>query len=129
MERMSMMIRFSFSSVIPGVLSTLFRILQTALSESHIKTAPLKNPAVATAYAGVSSVCSARSIAGWSKDQKLAAIMTPAEKPSIRFSRDGLVFLKKTTVAAPRAVTDHVPSVAISAIKIILSMFFLVPAK
>ena len=42
--------------------------------------------------------------------------MTPAEKPSMRLSALGFGDLKKATVAAPRAVTDHVPSVASSAI-------------
>jgi hypothetical protein len=54
-------------------------------------------------------------MAGCSRDQKLADTITPAEKPSIRFSAPGSGFLKKITVAAPRAVTAHVPRVAANA--------------
>ena len=42
-------------------------------------------------------------------------IITPEENPNIRFSALALGDLKKTTVAAPSAVTNQVPSVAISA--------------
>jgi hypothetical protein len=54
-------------------------------------------------------------MAGCNSDQKLAAIITPAEKPNIRFSALALGDLKKATVAAPSAVTNQVPSVAASA--------------
>ena len=48
---------------------------------------------------------------------ELAAIITPAENPSIRFSTFTRGDVKKTTVAAPSAVTNQVPSVATKAIK------------
>ncbi len=86
------------------------------MSEAHIKTAPHKKPDVATRKAGAPPRASALSMAGCSSDQKLAATMTPAEKPSIRFSAFVSGVLKKTTVAAPRAVTSQVPSVAANAI-------------
>ena len=47
-------------------------------------------------------------MAGASSDQKLAAIMTPAAKPSIASSSLRLTVLKKKTTAAPRAVTPQV---------------------
>jgi hypothetical protein len=55
-------------------------------------------------------------MAGCKSDQKLAAIMTPDANPSMIFSPLGSGDLKKTTVAAPRAVTSQVPSVATKAI-------------
>ena len=82
---------------------------------------------MATNQAGSPGICSARAIAGSSKDQKLAAIITPAEKPSIRFRVLTLGDVKKTTVAAPSAVTSQVPSVAISAITTKESIVHLLP--
>ena len=82
-----------------------------------MNSAPNRNPTVATKYAGRPEAASARSMAGWSSDQKLAAIMTPDAKPSIPFSAVGLGDLKNTTVAAPKAVTSQVPMVAASARK------------
>ena len=58
---------------------------------------------------------SAISIAGFSSDQKLAAIITPAANPSIELSTLLLIDLKKNTMAAPKAVTPQVKSVAKSA--------------
>jgi hypothetical protein len=69
-----------------------------------------------TKYAGVFNMDSARSIAGCNNDQKLAAIITPDAKPSITLSSFLLGDLNNTTVAAPNAVTNQVPSVAINAI-------------
>jgi hypothetical protein len=60
-------------------------------------------------------VFSARSIAGCKSDQKLAAIITPEAKPSIIFIVLGLGLRKQYTVAAPKAVSAQVPSVAKSA--------------
>ena len=58
---------------------------------------------------------SALSIAGCKSDQKLAAIITPEAKPSIKFIVLGLGLRKQNTLAAPRAVNAQVPSVARSA--------------
>jgi hypothetical protein len=51
-------------------------------------------------------------MAGFKSDQKLAAIMTPAAKPSIALSTFLLIDLKKKTMAEPNAVTNHVNIVA-----------------
>ena len=50
-----------------------------------MNAAPIKNPSVATKYAGSAETSSALSIAGCKSDQKLAAIITPEANPSIRF--------------------------------------------
>jgi hypothetical protein len=55
---------------------------------------------------------SERSMEGASSDQKLAAIMTPAAKPSIASKSLRLTFLVPNTSAAPSAVIPHVNSVA-----------------
>lgn len=47
-----------------------------------------------------------------SKDQKLAAIITPAAKPNMLSSSFLLASRTKNTIAAPRAVIHHVKSVA-----------------
>ena len=67
-------------------------------------------------------------MAGSSNDQKLAAIMTPAEKPNIRFRVFSLGEEKNTTVAAPSAVTSQVPKVAANAIQIHASITHLLPS-
>ena len=54
---------------------------------------------------------SAISIAGASSDQKLAAIITPAAKPSMASSTRRLMVLKTKTRPAPSAVTAQVNSV------------------
>ena len=89
----------------------------TSLSDAHRNSAPVRNPTVATSQAGRPGIRSARAMAGSSSDQKLAAIITPAENPSIRFRAFSRGDVKKTTVAAPRAVTSQVPSVATKAIQ------------
>ena len=99
-------------------LSTFPSDRDTSLSDAHRNSAPVRNPIVATNHAGGPGSSSARAMAGSSSDQKLAAIITPAEKPSMRFSTLTRGDVKKTTVAAPRAVTSQVPSVAINAITI-----------
>ena len=43
-------------------------------------------------------------MAGSNNDQKLAAIMTPEAKPSIKFKTFWLIVLKKKTKPAPNAV-------------------------
>ena len=54
-------------------------------------------------------------IAGASSDQKLAAIMTPAAKPSEASKMRRWIPFTKNTIAAPRAVTAQVKSVATAA--------------
>jgi hypothetical protein len=54
-------------------------------------------------------------IAGARSDQKLAAIITPEAKPSIKFNILLLIVLKKKTIDAPRAVKNQVNNVAIRA--------------
>ena len=55
------------------------------------------------------------SIAGEINEKKDAAIMTPAANPSIASITPFLIFLKKNTKEAPKAVTPQVNVVAISA--------------
>ena len=100
----------------------------TSLSEPQRNRAPIRNPTVATSQAGSPGSLSAWAMAGSSNDQKLAAIMTPAEKPSIRFSVFSLGEEKNTTVAAPKAVTSQVPKVAAKAIQIHASITHLLPS-
>ena len=57
----------------------------------------------------------AMSMAGASSDQKEAAIITPAAKPSIASSTRRSTVLKRKTIAAPSAVTPQVKQVAIRA--------------
>ena len=52
------------------------------------------------------------SIAGLSKDQKLAAIITPAPNPNIEFNILFFTSLKKNATLAPNAVMDQVNKVA-----------------
>ena len=76
--------------------------------------APSAKPPAAGSHPG--TPCSpAISMEGISRLHTLAAIITPEENPNIRFSALALGDLKKTTVAAPSAVTNQVPSVATSA--------------
>ena len=84
------------------------------LSASHKNIAPPKNPIAATNHAG-NDEFSAISIAGANKDQKLAAIITPAANPSIVLRTRWLISLKKNTIAAPSAVSAQVIRVANSA--------------
>jgi hypothetical protein len=55
---------------------------------------------------------------GARRDQKLAAIITPAAKPSIASRTFLFIVLKKNTIAAPRAVTPQVKRVAIRACRV-----------
>ena len=89
--------------------------LLTILSDIQRKSAPQTKPRVGIIYTGRDEAAE-RSIAGCSRDQKLAAIITPAANPSIVFKTFRLTFLKKKTVEAPSAVTNHVKSVAKRAI-------------
>ena len=54
-------------------------------------------------------------IAGAKRDQKDAAIITPAAKPNIPFKTFFFIVLKKNTNPAPKAVRLHVNNVPISA--------------
>jgi len=72
---------------------------------------PSKNPITAGSH-GISPIDSDNSMAGESKDQKLAAIITPAAKPSIESRTFLLISLKKKTIAAPSAVIPQVKRVA-----------------
>ena len=87
----------------------------TARSDAHRKTAPDRKPRVTTSQGGRPPIFSAQTMAGCSNDQKLAAIITPEAKPSMRFIILALGDRKKATVAAPSAVTAQVPRVAIRA--------------
>ncbi len=75
---------------------------------------PERNP-IAAGSQGIMPCIAAYSIEGANRDQKLAAIMTPAPKPSMA-SRNFLfkVFVKKTR-PAPTAVRNQVNVVASSA--------------
>jgi hypothetical protein len=84
------------------------------LSINNKKAPPNKNPIAAGNHA-ISPFASDISMAGFNRDQKLAAIITPAAKPSIEFNNRLSMVLKKNTIAAPNAVTPHVKSVAKSA--------------
>jgi hypothetical protein len=57
-------------------------------------------------------ICSAYWRLGFSRDQKLAAIITPPVKPSIVSKTARLIVLKKSTTDAPTAVISHVKIVA-----------------
>ena len=75
---------------------------------------PARNPT--TAGTQEMPPCSSDiSMAGANNDQKLAAIITPAAKPSIEFKTFCSIFLKKKTIDAPKAVTPHVNKAAINA--------------
>lgn len=74
---------------------------------------PSKNPINGGMYSG-SEPAPESSMAGASSDQKLAAIITPAAKPSIPSSSLRGTFLVPRTSDAPRAV---IPQVKIPASK------------
>jgi hypothetical protein len=61
--------------------------------------------------------CADISIAGCNKDQKLAAIITPAANPNIELRIFWFIDLKKNTVEDPNAVKNQVKIVAPSASK------------
>ena len=72
-------------------------------STTHRNAPPSRNPTTAGIQPGT-PLPSDISMAGASSDQKLAAIITPAAKPSMAFSSERLTFLVRKTVAAPAAV-------------------------
>lgn len=61
---------------------------------------------------GITPCSSAILMEGARRDQKLAAIITPAANPSMPSSALRFILLKKNTSDAPRAVTNHVKHVA-----------------
>ena len=81
------------------------------MSMSLRNTPPAKNPITAGTH-GMLPISSAISIPGASNDQKLAAIITPAAKPSIPSRSFRLIDLKKNTIPAPAPVMNHVKQVA-----------------
>ena len=86
------------------------------LSKTKRNAPPARKPTTA-GIQPIPPFSSVISILGANKDQKLAAIITPAAKPSIRLKNFRFMFLKKKTRDAPRAVTPHVKSVPKSANK------------
>ena len=81
------------------------------MSISRRNPPPNMNPTTAGSQMG-SGPPAERSIAGISRDHTLAAIITPAEKPSMPSSTLGLISRNRKTSAAPRAVTNQVKMVA-----------------
>ena len=85
-----------------------------SLSTSLRKKPPARKPTRGGNHF-TSPMDSESSIDGASNDQKLAAIMTPAAKPSMASRTPFRMLLKKNTIADPRAVRPQVKSVATSA--------------
>ncbi|BBO77394.1 hypothetical protein DSCW_48110 [Desulfosarcina widdelii] len=84
------------------------------MSTIQRKAPPKRKPEVAGTQAGKLD-SSAISIAGASKDQYDAAIITPAANPSIASKTFRLMVLKKKTSPEPSAVMNQVNNVAIKA--------------
>ena len=87
------------------------------LSKININAAPKKNPMAGGKNEGREDCpnsfwISTAVIAGAIKDQKLAAIITPAVKPKAISKNFRFVDLKKKTKAAPQAVSIQVKSPA-----------------
>ena len=79
---------------------------------SSIKNAPPKINPPPTGTSGLFPWVSAISMAGSSKDQTDAAIITPAAKPKKIFCvLSDISFLKKNTMPAPKTVARHVKPV------------------
>ena len=78
------------------------------MSNIHMNIAPDKNPIVGITQFG-RLVFSDNSIDGASKDQKLAAVITPAANPYIDANSFGFISdRKKNTSAEPNAVKANV---------------------
>ncbi len=86
-------------------------------SRPRSMTPPARKPISGGSHIGSGETSSAISMAGASSDQKLAAIITPAAKPSIVSSSLRLTVRVRKTVAAPRAVMPQVKPVASRACK------------
>jgi hypothetical protein len=82
------------------------------LSNPKMNNAPIRKPTAAGIHDIVGYILSDISIAGFSNDQKLAAIITPPVNPSIASSNPLCIVLKRNTKAAPLAVKAHVKQVA-----------------
>ena len=76
-------------------------------SNSRRKTPPSKKPTVGGIQI-VTPCASAMSMDGARRDQKLAAIITPAANPNIASNRRWLTCRLTNTMDAPSAVTNHV---------------------
>jgi len=85
------------------------------LSRKNRNIAPAKKPTAAGIHGIEGYIFSDISMEGFSKDQKLAATITPPVKPSIPSKTPLCIVLKKKTNAAPAAVSNHVNVVAINA--------------
>ena len=92
----------------------LFSNREKNLSPENNNNPPPKRPIKATSQAFIPKLV-AISIDGLSNDQKDAAIITPAAKPSIASKTFLFIFLKQKTSPAPIAVILQVKSVAIMA--------------
>jgi len=91
-----------------------FNVLSKNLSDNRTNMPPTANPAAGSTHSMYPSSPD-KSIAGASKDQNEAAIITPALKPKIVFNTFLFTCLKKQTTRAPNAVIPHVNNVAINA--------------
>lgn len=81
---------------------------RTQASTKRKKIPPAAKPTAAGIQARLPYELSAYSIDGANKDQKEAAIITPAAKPSMVSSKRRLTVLKKNTTADPTIVQNHV---------------------
>ena len=88
-----------------------FNVLSRNLSDNRTNMPPIAKPAAGSTHSMYPSSPD-KSIAGASKDQNEAAIITPALKPKIVLSTFLLTCLKKQTTNAPNAVIPHVNIVA-----------------
>ena len=91
-----------------------FNTLSRNLSDNSTNKLPIINPVAGNNHTMYPSSVD-KSIAGESKDQNEAAIITPALKPKIVFKTFLFTSLKKQTTREPRAVIAQVKRVAISA--------------
>jgi hypothetical protein len=74
--------------------------------------APAKKPTAAGIHFNPGYIDSDISMAGFKRDQKLAATITPPVKPNMGSKMALLIDLKKNTREAPSAVTSQVKVVA-----------------
>ena len=98
----------------PPSLPLLSSMRSHSLSPKKSSAPPPRKPSSEVSHTFISRL-SASSIAGDSRLQKDAAVMTPAAKPSMASSAFLFIVRKKKTNPAPRAVTPQVKSVANSA--------------
>jgi hypothetical protein len=91
-----------------------FAFRANAASQKKSIAPPRKKPSVSTAE-GEKPSSAHISAAGISRDQKDAAVITPAESPSIQSITHLFGLLKRKTAAAPAAVITHIKREAASA--------------